>query len=75
MPSSGPACLARPAMPAMPARPSRPARLTMLACKLCSLPAELLLFRGWVGGRRSLRLRLNSAEAEALLGLAELGNI
>ena len=30
-----------------------------------------------MGGRRSLRLRLNSAkaEAEALLGLAELGNI
>ena len=29
-----------------------------------------------MGGRRSLRLRLNSAEAEAeaLLGLAELGN-
>ena len=30
-----------------------------------------------MGGRRSLRLKLNSAEAEAeaLLGLAELGNI
>ena len=39
---------------------------------MCSLPTELLLFRV---GRRSVRLRLNSAEAaaEALLGLAELG--
>ena len=52
----------------------------MLEYKLCSLPVELLLFQGWggkggLGGRRSLRLRLNSAEAEAeaLLGLAELG--
>ena len=26
---------------------------------------------GWSGGRRSLRLRLNSAEAEALLGKNE----
>ena len=31
-------------------------------------------FGGW-GVWRSLRLRLNSAEAEALLDLAELGNI
>ena len=51
----------------------------MLECKLCSLPAEFLLFffGGGGNGRRSSRLRLKSAEseAEALLCLAELGNI
>ena len=43
----------------------------MLEHKLCSLPAELLLFWGRGGvGRRSLRLRLNSAELKLGLSLA-----
>ena len=42
----------------------------MLEHKLCSLPAELLLFRGR-GGRRSLRLGLNSDQLNLGLSMAK----
>ena len=87
MPSLGPACLARPARPARPARSGRPARPARPATSTLLLTPyyvrvqavftsclTIIFLAG--GGRRSLTLRLNSAEveAEALLGLAELGN-
>ena len=58
MPSPGPACLARPARPARSARPDR--------------PAELLLFRGWVGvgweEEFKIKAKLSQAKAKAELG-------
>ena len=74
MPSSRPACLARPAKPTRPARPARAATSTLLLTPYYVRVEAVLASTITTLSGRSLRLRLNSAEAEALLGLAELGN-
>ena len=73
VPSSGPACLARPARLARPDKPATSTSshnnveayycwlITMLECKLCSLSAELLLLRvGWGGeGKCKIKAKLS----------------
>ena len=43
----------------------------MLECNLCSLPAELLLFRGWGGGEEKCKIKAKLSPAKAR---AEVGN-